>query len=384
MQRLTLALFVLLSLQTLAQGPTLSDKAQISVITCGPGQEAVYTAFGHSAFRVYDPELNINAAFNYGVFDFDQPNFYLNFAKGYNYYKLAIQDYERFEYTYMYYNRFVHEQVLNLTPEQNQKLFDFLYRNALPENRSYLYDYFYDNCATKLPEIITKVFGDSVVFDGAHITTNYTIRDLTDVYLKQQPWGDLGIDICLGLPMDKKMTPYEYMFIPDYVESGFNHATINGKPLVKETISIYEAEPEKQSFSLFHPWIVFGAFLVLTSLLTYFDWKRKKLSRWFDVALFFIVGLIGLLLFTLWIATDHRAAANNFNLLWAFPAHAFVVWLMFKRSKYSFAKKYFTVTGFVLIATLVLWAVLPQSLNVFLIPVVVALAMRSFAIRTLL
>lgn len=362
----------------------LSHQAQISVITCGPGQEAVYTAFGHSAFRVYDPVLNIDAAFNYGVFDFDQPNFYLNFAKGYNYYKLAIQDYERFEYAYIYYNRFVHEQLLDLTPEQNQKLFDYLQRNALPENRSYLYDYFYDNCATKLPEIILKVFGDSVVFDGSHITTDYTIRNLTDVYLKQQPWGDLGIDICLGLPMDKKMTPYEYMFIPDYVESGFNHATLNGKPLVKQRISKYEPQPEETNLNLFHPLIAFGLFLLITLFITYRDWKRKKLSKWFDVTIFTVVGLIGLLLLILWVATDHRAAAYNFNLLWAFPLHVIMGPMILKQKYAGFVKKYFLVIGFVLTSTLLFWFWLPQELNIFLIPFVSAVAVRAFVINKLL
>ncbi|MCU0398242.1 MAG: DUF4105 domain-containing protein, partial [Cyclobacteriaceae bacterium] len=209
---------------TLSAQIKLSDQAEISVITCGPGQAELYSAFGHSAFRVFDPANQIDHAFNYGVFDFNQPNFYLNFARGHNNYRLAVQDYKRFEYTYVYYNRYVHEQVLNLNTFQKQKLFDYLIWNAQPENQYYRYDYFYDNCATKLPEIVSKVFGDSVQFDGSYISTSYSIRQLTDLYLNYQPWGDLGIDICLGLPMDKKASPYEYMFLPDYVESGFDHA----------------------------------------------------------------------------------------------------------------------------------------------------------------
>jgi hypothetical protein len=58
-----------------------------------------------------------------------------------------------------------------------------------------------------------------VTFDGSLCNYDYTIRDLTDIYLNTQPWGDLGIDICLGLPMDKRASPYEYMYLPDYIES---------------------------------------------------------------------------------------------------------------------------------------------------------------------
>ena len=59
----------------------LSPKATVSVVTCGPGSE-LYSAFGHSAFRVFDPILGLDKIYNYGTFDFNAPNFYLNFAKG--------------------------------------------------------------------------------------------------------------------------------------------------------------------------------------------------------------------------------------------------------------------------------------------------------------
>ena len=162
MNRLT-AIFLLIAPVCFGQ-IQLSDKAKISVLTLGPWQGQVYTAFGHSAFRVYDPVNNIDDAYNYGVFDYNRPNFYLNFARGHNIYKLGVMDYKNFEYSYIYYNRYIHEQVLNLSQDQKQRLFDFLQWNALPENQEYLYDYFYDNCATKIPEVILEVFGDSVVF----------------------------------------------------------------------------------------------------------------------------------------------------------------------------------------------------------------------------
>lgn len=383
MKKVLLLVFILLSSAAFAQ-MTLSDNAQISVITCGPYQGELYSAFGHSAIRVYDPASDQDFAFNYGVFDFDQPNFYLNFTRGHLLYKLGYYDYDLFRDHYISHNRFVHEQILDLTQEQKQKVMDYLFWNIQPENVNYLYDYFYNNCATKVRDVFVEVFGDSIKFDAAYAIPGLSVRDLTHSYLHQQPWGELGIEICLGQPMDKELTTYQYMFIPDYVESGFNRATLNGKPIVKETISVYETQPEETSFSIFHPWIVFGLFLLITLGISYRDWKRKRLTKWFDVAVFSVAGWLGLLLFILWVATDHRAAANNFNLLWAFPLHAVVATMLF-RAKYSgFVKKYFFITGIVLIATLLFWVLLPHQLNVFLIPVVVAFAIRAFAIKKLL
>lgn len=366
---------------TLCHGQVqLSDRAEISVLTLGPWQGEVFTAFGHSAFRVYDPVRRIDAAYNYGVFDFDQPNFYLNFARGNNMYMLGVMSYPHFEYAYMSDNRYIHEQILNLRPDQKQRLFEFLQWNARPENREYLYDYFYDNCATKIPEVMLKVFGDSVEFDGSYIKTRYSFRDLTDIYLAQQPWGDLGIDIGLGLPTDRIATPYEYMFLPDYVESGFANATIlahgEREPLVKKTNIIYESHPEENAAGLFTPLIVFTMFLLVTMMISYRDLKRNGISMYFDGVLFTIVGFLGLCLLLLWTVTSHHAAARNFNLLWALPTHLIAV-IAFARQP-AWLKKYFLIVSIAMGLLLVVWVFLPQDLHYSLIPLVIALGIRAY------
>jgi hypothetical protein len=376
-------LLILIPVLSFGQSFELSENAQISVITCGPSQDQLYTAFGHSAIRVFDPARNFDAAYNYGVFDFDQPNFYLNFARGYLYYKLGVYSYQDFQAAYIYHNRFIHEQVLNLTAEQRQKVFDYLQNNALPENQTYRYDYFYNNCATKVRDVFVEALGNDVVkFDGSYVKTDYTIRNLTDIYLKKQPWGDLGIDICLGLPMDKKATPYEYMFLPDYVESGFDHATvaIDGKsePIVKRKNMIYEERPVDEGSSLPHP-LFFTAPIALFALYrVYADFKRKNVGRTFDVFLFGITGLLGLLLFFLWFFTDHEAAESNLNVLWAMPLHLIATIALFTTAKWI--KPYFLVTTIITFLLLISWPWLPQLMHYALLPIVLAQCFRAYTI----
>lgn len=379
MKKIT-ALLLFVSVMGQAQQIQLSDQAEISVLTCGPSRGELYSAFGHSAFRVHDPVHRIDHVYNYGVFDFDKPNFYLNFARGRNMYQLGVFNYRNFEYAYIYENRFIHEQVLNLRPEEKQKLFDFLQWNALPENMEYLYDYFYDNCATKIPEVVLEVFGDSVMFDGSYITTDYSFRELTDLYLDVQPWGDLGIDIGLGLPTDKKATPYEYMFLPDYVESGFAHAFIRHdgatEPLVRKTNIIFESVPEARPLKLFHPLVVFFLFLLLALFISYRDLKRARLSLVFDGALFTIVGLVGTSLLLLWVATSHHASAKNMNLFWALPTHLVAAFAFLRQPRWL--EKYFLFVTVLSAALLVSWPILPQKLHYSLIPFVAAIGVRSY------
>jgi hypothetical protein len=388
MKRFITALFVFLGWQSFSQPMRLSEKAEISIITCGPSNEIVYSAFGHSAFRVVDPEFGFDYAFNYGVFDFDKPNFYLNFAKGRNYYLLAVYDYENFEWPYVRDNRFVHEQVLNLTQSQKEKIFAFLLWNAKPENRSYRYDYYQDNCATKIRDVLVEQLGSDITIDSSFLTPTHSFRQQTDEHLDQLPWGDLGIDICLGLPIDRTMTAYEYMFLPEFIESFVDHTTIKSDsitlPLVKEKRIISTDTQEKSKVAFVHPWIAFTTLLVMIVVISWFDWSRKKLSRWLDVILFSVVGLIGILLTTLWLFTDHHDAARNFNLLWAFPLHFFAGTFLIKKRWVHHLAKYYQITWMVLVVTLLFWWLLPQQLNVFLIPVVIALAIRAFLISKLL
>lgn len=355
-------------------GQPLSPDSHISLITIGPTQKELYSAFGHTAIRVYDPAIGLDYFYNYGVFSFNQPNFYLNFARGKNMYQLGVYDYPPYRDYYISENRYIHEQVLNLSPSQKQRVFDFLNNNARPENKLYLYDYFYDNCATRPRDVLKAVLGDSIQFDETPEKKSITIRGLTDIYLGQQPWGDLGIDICLGMPMDKVASRWDYMFLPDSLESGFARAKIKSdsawRDLVKEKIIVSHAEAKTSGFSLTHPWTIFGIVSIALIALYYYDLRRSKLTVWVDRILFIGTGTIGLLLVLLWTATSHKAAANNLNVLWALPTNLIFPFIG------KLKKKYFLFASALTLGVLLSWFMLPQQLHVFLIPFVIALGAR--------
>jgi len=92
----------------------LSEFSEVSIVTAGPGDE-FYEAFGHSAIRIKDPVLNFDLIYNYGIFDFNQPNFYSNFAKGNMIYSLARYNFNYFLASYKNHKRWLKQQVLNLT-----------------------------------------------------------------------------------------------------------------------------------------------------------------------------------------------------------------------------------------------------------------------------
>jgi hypothetical protein len=358
----------------------LSEGAEIRIMTMGPGQNEVYSAFGHSAIRVSDVVQGIDVVYNYGIFDFDQPNFYLNFAKGKLLYQLGKSDYQRTLQYYVYFNRFVKEQQLNLSTAQKQQLVDFLEKNYLPENREYLYNYIYDNCATKIQDVLDAVFPNQITYDYSFVKGEKSYRDLMDMNLGQQPWGDVGIDICLALEIDRTAPPKGYLFLPDYVYAAFAKGTIssNGEvvPLVSKSYEVYNATPEPDAASTITPIMVFVILFLIGGLLTHRELKYGLWYKWFDVALFSIVGFVGCLLLLLWVATDHLSQ-YNFNLLWAIPMHLPVALLLLKSRSGLWLKKYFLVVGVIQVVLIVSWGLLPQDLHQAFIPLALLLAIRS-------
>lgn len=356
---------------------TLSDEAEISVITVDPGKNLNDT-FGHSAFRVKDKNLGIDQAYNYGMYDFNTPNFYSKFAQGKLPYYLASYPFSWFFKSYVEENRGIKEQILNLSLTEKQKLFEFLQNNDKPENRAYLYDFFYDNCSTKLIEICQKVLKDNVNFNYSFTEgKTETLRSLIHQYSEENhPWGTFGIDLALGSVIDKKASTIDYLFLPDNVFKAFAESEINGKPLVSETKTLFKAKETKNRSKIFTPWLVFTLISVLIITITVRDLKRGKRTRALDFPLFFITGTIGVLILFLWFATDHTATAQNYNMLWAFAPNLVVSFWMLKRELPDWAKKYARLLLLLLVAMLVIWVLGIQMFPWALIPLLIALGFR--------
>ena len=369
----------------------LSPNAQISLVTCGPGQEALHAAFGHSAIRVYDPLLGIDVVYNYGIFDFDQPYFYLNFARGFLWYKLGVWDYKKFIRYYRYYNRSIEVQVLALTEGQKQAVFEFLENNRKPENRNYLYDYFYENCATKIRDVFTVVLGDTLIWDDSYVAELASFRQLIDQNTTYQAWGDYGIDMCLGMPIDKTATAYEHMYLPDYMRDAFAAATVitaqgSSEPFVKKYTFLYKPKPQVHSNGLLTPTFAFWGLFTLVALFTIYQLLKNKGNKALDFTFFFVFGLVGLFLFLLWVATDHEAAANNYNIIWLFPAHLVTSFYLIRKTVKAWLQYYLVFTILLNFCLLLFWQVLPQELHLASIPLMLIILIRSmfliYRIRT--
>ncbi|MEM7656569.1 MAG: DUF4105 domain-containing protein [Bacteroidota bacterium] len=359
----------------------LSPSAQISLMTCAPGED-LYSAFGHSAVRVYDSERGIDSIYNYGTFDFDPPGFYVDFVKGKLNYRLNRESYRMFDRIYRYFERSYQAQELNLTYDQKVATYQFLENNAKPENAYYLYDFFYDNCATRIRDLMVEILGDSLRYHQPHQVGDSTLRDILDQYIEMRAWSDFGIDLALGAVIDDATTPWIQMFHPDYLAWEFAKAEVyrNGswQPLVQQTYPIYTDDPAFSPTPWYlHPWFLFGLILLTVAAFTWLRRSQQPTRLVGDGILFSLAGLGGLVLFLLTFATDHTATAANWNLFWLIPTHLVAAIWLFRSKRPAWLRWYFGASAGIIVLLLLCWTILPQALSTQGLPLMLLLLLRS-------
>lgn len=377
MKKLIILLLCLFSLEGMAQfKATLSENAEISLMTAEPGDE-LHSNFGHSAIWVSDEQNNISVVFNYGIFDFDTPGFYLKFTRGKLDYMLGAQRINSFVNSYKAENRTVYQQKLNLSLKEKNQVYAFLLNNIKRENKFYKYDFFYDNCSTRIRDLLEEVLGDKLTWNRE--AAGYTFRNYLDIYLVEKPWQDFGIDLALGQPTDDIADKRNEMFLPDLLMYHFDEATVAGEPLVKEKIAVFQAEPEveKSGFTILPKYITW----LICILGIFFSIRHHKSSfndRLFNQILYFVTGLVGCLIFFLWFLSDHIATVNNWNIIWAFPLHVFMAFILFRKPAKKWHTVYYAVFGILCFMLLGFFYALPQQLHPAVLPIILYFTFKSF------
>ncbi len=354
----------------LSHSQDISENAQLSVITCGPGEE-LYSSFGHSAIRLKDPTNKIDIVFNYGTFDYQTSGFYMKFIRGKLPYALSMQRFSSFYRSYQMENRWIKEQELNLSDEELQKLVQFLSNNAKPENRLYFYDFFKDNCATKIADVLNENLETLPEYNFDFYQEKWTYRDLLHQYLGDKAWAKFGIDLALGSLIDRELEPKDYQFLPDYLMASLNGMRERESVISSDAKDLWKSRiTPKDTYSLSNPILVFWGLLFLAFVLTINDFRKQKIHLLFDRILFLVVGLTGCVLLFLSFGTDHYATKSNLNILVLSPICLF---LLSEKRKYGFISIY-------LLSTLII-AVFSDILGVQKLPDGFFLLIATLALR---
>lgn len=304
---------------------TGNDGRTVSVLTCSPGDE-VYALFGHTALRVRIPERNVDAVFNYGIFDFDEPGFIGRFVLGETDYLLGVADYNRFIAEYAMRGSGVTEQVLNLDSLQKSRLTDALMRNAMPQNRKYRYNFLFNNCTTKARDmILAAVEADnaSLSYGTDSVCATMTFRQIVHRFTRQNPWYEFGMDMLLGAPADVVAGRDGAQFAPLVMMDDLSQCEIvrgdSMSPFICEQRQLLAPQPKETAPNNFTPFNVSLLLLLFTFVVMLCERRSRRVFLPWDFLLMGLQGLAGCVLAFMVLFSSHPAVDVNWLLLWLNP-----------------------------------------------------------------
>ena len=317
---------------TLFSQPADGGNLTIKIAVIGPGSE-LYFWWGHIALIVENSAADRSYFYDYGLFSFDNENFFYNFAFGRLLYSCGVSYSESNLANYLYTNRDITIYTLDLPPETRVKVRDFAEVNVLPENRDYFYHHFRDNCSTRIRDIIDVATDGQFSQQYEKEVSRFTLREHVRRHTWFSPAVDWFLNFLMGQTIDTPITVWDDMFLPSEVGKvmkEFWYTDISGvrRKLVSsvETVNVSQGRPlvldvpRKQ-------WLFELAFgVILAIIFAFFFWMQSKnikagrVLAGFSISLcslFF--GIAGLLLYFMSFFTNHDYTYQNYNMIFCTP-----------------------------------------------------------------
>lgn len=371
MKLITLIISLVCAVAAFAAAPTESaadvqpkgNELTVSLITCYPGPE-VYALCGHSAIRIRTE--NTDSVWNYGLFDFKQPNFVYRFVKGQTDYSLGAYPFAWFMPEYIERGSKVVEQQLNLSQAEAHKLQALLRREALPDRRTYRYNYVRDNCATRPIQRIAEAADNKIYYPD---TASYgTFRREMRAYHANYPWYQFGIDLVLGSGLDHPIGGKEEMFAPVELMKRAGVARFaDGRPLVAQTQVLYQGRGEQAVLPptpwwlspLAVGWAVFAIALITAAA----DLMRRKCTRIVYSLYWLATGCGGCIVWFLVLCSSHEATSPNLLMWWLNPLMLIAGITVWVRPLAIVTDVLAWVQGVLTAVVLLMWPFQPQVAN---------------------
>ena len=357
------------------------DSVHVSLVTFYPGSEP-HNIWGHSEIRVQQGPVDVY--FNYGVFDFQAPAFMWRFMLGQTDY--LCQPVPRAYAMLGMENRRMVEQELNLPQDKAIMVRDFLWNNAQPENRTYRYKFLSDNCSTRPRDIIEMATGDGLRYPAMEDSA-VTYRAILAHYCRNYAWERFGINLVLGWDVDTTLDQRATMFIPMLLMDAVAGATITTDSTTTRLVKATTVPIDKSTEGnvrpptpwYLSPMTVAVLVLALTLMVTWRDWRRHDVARWFDTILFSAGGLAGCLLFFLIFFSTHEATSPNINIAWLNPLLLLLAILPWFKKTRNAARWLHALNALVVALLMLAWPWQPQVGNFAFFPLMTALVTRSLA-----
>ena len=313
------------------QSSSADDRYEIKLAVIGPGDE-LYFWWGHIGLLIKDSRTGSERFYDWGIFSFDNENFFVNFAFGRLIYTCGSSPSEWNFLHYLNTNRDITLYTLDLPPEKKEEILRYAEWNIQPENKDYFYHHFDDNCATRIRDILDMALNGQFSERYGEMPGRYTFRQHVRRHTWFNPFCDWMLCFLMGKGIDRPVTVWEEMFLPAEIGNRadeFYYTAPDGsqKKLVSKIEVLNRAV--KRPIVLDVPrrqWpreLAAGCLIALIfALLLFYKEKKKPAAVCWALGqgiLGFFFGFMGLILFFMTFFTNHDYTYNNINVLFVNP-----------------------------------------------------------------
>lgn len=308
------------------------DAPRVYIVTMYPG-DALFTGFGHIAFRIEDASRGTDDVFDYGTYDAEDPLLGWKFLVGSLPYYCQHTSFD--DMVAWYKNDFggIELRQLNLTPDQIARLEARVAHDCLPENAAYAYHHFHNNCSTKIRDILDDLLGGTLAAATKEAPAGRSLRNLIDSSMARWQfaitrWAVFGL---LNWEIDAPATRWEQMFLPFYLSEELDNlsqpALPGNPPLVMQRSLVVGAQQGPPTL----PTSTFGTLFALSLLLLSLapallpDRWARKLSGALLAGAGAIGGFYGIILVFSWCVSPYPETTATMTLLVLHPLHWFLV-----------------------------------------------------------
>lgn len=278
------------------------DFVRVSLVVAEPG-DYLYTSLGHAAYHMVCPTFGLD--YYYTMESENTPNRVMVFLAGKLKMGFIPLTPEQFLSDYKEQNRGIKEWALNLSPQQEQRLWQIL-ENHTKTDQDLPYDYYHRSCAIVLVNLMNEVLGAENIHYQQPWSDKFkqTPREFVATNLTN-PWTALFMDIIAGWDVDWDVPNERKLIIPTDVVETWQTATIDGRPLL-DTLAIEILPPgHRVEQTQCTPLLLSIILLILSVLSLGTVWSKSKGMRlagtcidWLIIVLQMAIGIfISYLLF---------------------------------------------------------------------------------------
>ena len=195
--------------------------------------------------------------------------------------------------------------------------------------------------------------------------------------IPRNSWGSLGIDICLGSVIDQDINYRQTFFLPSKFGKFLDTIESENPQILESKLVLESLETSEESvLNVTSPMFILFFISILIILITFRDFKNDKQTKVLDILLISITSMIGLLISYLWFFSDHSAASQNYNILWASPLNILLFIDLFASKKRKWILGYLKFIFLMLLLMISHWILSVQTFNITLFSFIFALLIR--------